>query len=75
MRVRVKLYLHFREILGESIELEMEEGSRVRDLINALKEKGLKAREYIVLRGGNAAGPEEPLEEGEYLVFPPVDGG
>ena len=75
MRVRVKLYLHFREVLGESVELELEEGSRVKELIDELRGRGLKARDYIVLRGGNSLRPEDPLEEGEYLVFPPVDGG
>ncbi len=74
MRVRVKLYLQYRE-LGDEIELNLPEGAKVSDLLEELTRRGLDTREAIVLRDGNVQERDNPLREGVYSVFPPVDGG
>ncbi len=74
MRVRVKLYMHYRE-LGDEITLEFREGAKVSDLLEELRARGLDVREAIVLRNGNVQGPDDLLKEEVYSVFPPVDGG
>ncbi len=74
MRVRVKLYLQYREI-GDEIEFNLHEGARVSDLLEELMRRGLDTKEAIVLRDGNVQERDSKLREGVYSVFPPVDGG
>lgn len=75
MRVEVELggtYIY--EYGGRLHRLELPEGAKVEDALNAL---GIKERIYIVIiRNGRAARSEEVLKDGDKLVvFPPIGGG
>jgi molybdopterin synthase sulfur carrier subunit len=91
MKVKVKAFANFREILGREREVELEEGARVKDLLEDLSlERGFREatfeetgelRDYVMLMKNMKSiealdGLETELEEGdEIAIFPPVAGG
>lgn len=85
MKVRVKLFMEYREKLGwAEKEVELPEGAIIADLLKAvgLTEalEELRRGRGIVLRNGRnvltSEGPREPLSDGDTVViFPPVGGG
>ena len=76
MKVVVRPYALYRDVLGEKAELELPEGSKVKDLkakVLSLLPEGYP--EPVVLKDGRYAEDEEPLTEGEYDLVPPAAGG
>ncbi len=79
MRVEVRFFARCREIVGEKQkELEVEEGMRIRDIIDLLIKEypELKKAKLIVSLNHKYAELEEKLKnKDEVAVFPPVSGG
>ena len=91
MLVKVRSFAGFRNILGKEIELELAEGARVEDLLNALSslkanlspllfdETGLREDVNIFVGGKNIASSESVqtmLAEGDVVaLFPAAIGG
>ncbi len=89
MRINVRAFASFREILGREIVLDLQEGSTVKDLLQVLAagdEKFLEAafdrsgavRDYVLLMKNKKRidSPHEELCAGdEVAIFPPVAGG
>jgi len=83
VRVKVRLFASFREAAGRSeVELELDEGCAVRDLITLLSEviPGLSEKfdrgDALVAVNGAFAKPDKVLTDGDVVaVFPPVSGG
>jgi MoaD family protein len=81
MKVRVKLFASFRDIVGKKEEeIEIDEGTTVKGLLDAYMERFPQLeryRDHIILsvnREYGAAGLE--LREGDEVSFlPPVSGG
>jgi molybdopterin converting factor subunit 1 len=81
IRVRVRLFARLREMVGAGeLERELDEGSRVGDLLNSLYVEypglaDLMARTVIAVNQEFAT-PNTQLSDGdEIAVFPPVSGG
>ena len=91
MLVKVRSFAGFRNILGKEIELELAEGARVEDLLDALSslkanlgtllfdETGLREDVNIFVGGKNIASSESVrtmLNEGDVVaLFPAAIGG
>ena len=91
MLVKVRSFAGFRNILGKEIEVELAEGARVEDLLNALcsskanlgtllfDEAGLREDVNIFVGGKNIASSESVrtmLAEGDVVaLFPAAIGG
>jgi len=77
LKVRVRLYAMYRDALGESVELELPEGAKVKDLKEALRASLPEGHpEPVLLKGSRYAEDEEPLSDGDQLdAVPPAAGG
>ena len=79
MKVTVRFFAQFREIIGEKQkDVEIEDGRTLHDIIFRLRNDypDLKKEKMIVSLNHKYAHPEEILEEDdEIAVFPPVSGG
>lgn len=91
MRIKVRSFAGFRNILGKEVEVELAEGARVVDLLNDLcslkavlgpllfHEAGLREDVNIFVAGKNIASLESlrtMLKEGdEVALFPAAIGG
>ncbi len=81
MKIKVKLFASFRDIVGAKEEvIEIEEGITVRDLLEKYIVRFpdmAKFREHIVLSVNREYGaPSKTLMEGDEVSFlPPVSGG
>ena len=90
MKVRVKAFAQFREILGGENEVEVPDGSGAVEILHRMGELSKPALEtlfdadnrlrphVIVMVNGKRmkAGEKTPLADGdEIAVFPPVAGG
>lgn len=91
MRIKVRSFAGFRNILGKEMEVELGEGARVVDLLNDLcsakaglepllfDEKGLREDVNIFVAGKNIASLESlqtMLNDGdEVALFPAAIGG
>jgi molybdopterin synthase sulfur carrier subunit len=91
MKVKVRSFAGFRHILGREREVELSEGSKVEDLLNALcaaygeirallfDQAGLKEDVNILVNGksiDSLQGLETELSEGdEVAIFPAAIGG
>ncbi|RLG46155.1 MAG: molybdopterin synthase sulfur carrier subunit [Thermoproteota archaeon] len=83
MRVRFRLFMAFREVVGsEEVELSLPDGATVGEALEALKREypGLAPKlspgRYILMRGGRWPRDSDPLSDGDVLsLFPPVGGG
>jgi molybdopterin synthase sulfur carrier subunit len=81
--VKVKLFAWFREKAGVAeVELEVKEGAKVSDVIEALKQRfpalteAFEGRNYFVSVNHEVAQPEQGIkDEDEIAFFPPVSGG
>ena len=89
MRIKVRYFARFRELTGTGEEkIELPDGSKVRDLIEKIKELHPKFKDEIfgedyddnadvnISRNGRYASFEEELEDGDIVaLFPPTSGG
>lgn len=90
MKVRVRAFARFREVIGGDRIAELPEGSGVRDLISRLADESASIREILLDGKGSVrshvivmvngkrvpAGSDHPLADGdEVAIFPPVAGG
>ncbi|HUV80400.1 MAG TPA: molybdopterin converting factor subunit 1 [Candidatus Bathyarchaeia archaeon] len=79
MKVTVRLFAQFREIVGEKQkEVEIEDGMTLHDIIPLLIKEypDLKKEKIIVSLNHKYAHPEEILkDDDEIALFPPVSGG
>lgn len=81
MRVKVKLYAAFRDIVGlKEEDLELQNGSTVQNLLDDYVRRFPKLsryREHIILSVNKEYGaPSRTLREGDEVSFlPPVSGG
>ncbi len=79
MKVEVRFFARCREIVGEEQkELEVEEGMRIKDIIDLLIQEhpDLKKVKSIVSLNHKYASLNERLKDkDEVAVFPPVSGG
>ncbi len=90
VKVRVRAFASFREILGRETDLEVDEGSTVKDLLDnlATSNQRFKAeafnssgdlKDYVLLMKNrkriDPSGLEELKDGDEVAVFPPVAGG
>lgn len=81
MRVNVKLYASFREIVGSKEEtLDLDAGTTVRALLDKYIERFpqmARYREHIILSVNKEYGaPGKVLKDGDEVSFlPPVSGG
>jgi len=79
MKVEVRFFARCREIVGEKQkELEVEEGMRIKDIIDLLikEHPDLKKAKLIVSRNHKYASLNEKLKDKDKVaVFPPVSGG
>ncbi len=80
MRIRIRYYASLRELIGTSSEeLDLEEGSRVGDLMRVIMGlhealKGLKG--ILIAVNGEYVEMDEELREGDLVaLFPPLSGG
>lgn len=91
VKIAVRAFASFREILGKEIYLDLEEGSTVKDLLETLAFSNQKLKEvafddsgvlkdYVLLMVNHKkidpSRLEAKLEDGdEVAIFPPVAGG
>jgi len=83
MRLRVRLFSVVRDVVGSSeLTIELPEGAKVKDLVNALVEMYPKLKELeeeiplLVLVNGSPASDETPVGQGdEIALIPPASGG
>ena len=79
MKVTVRFFAQFREIVGEKQkEVEIEDGRMLHDIIFRLRNEypELQKQKIIVSLNHKYAHPEEILKDNdEVAVFPPVSGG
>ena len=89
MRINVRAFASFREILGREIVLDLKEGATVQDLLRVLAEANKEfkeaafdrsgaVRDYVLLMKNKKRidSPHEELCAGdEVAIFPPVAGG
>jgi sulfur-carrier protein len=91
LRITVKAFASFREILGKDIYLDLEEGSTVKDLLEELSSSNQKLKDtafdgsgglkdYVLLminrKRIDSSHLETQLKDGdEVAIFPPVAGG
>ncbi len=81
MKVRLLYFAVLRDIIGESAtEVTLDEGTRPRDVWDGLRNAHPKLAGYVQppLTAVNESyvSPDEPLRDGDELVFiPPVAGG
>ncbi len=91
MRIRVRAFASFREILGRDTEVELKDGSIVRDLLEVLASSSPKLKEAAFDDSGNLLDYvllminrkridrfrlDAELKDGdEVAIFPPVAGG
>ncbi|ASJ10632.1 molybdopterin synthase sulfur carrier subunit [Thermococcus sp. P6] len=87
MKIRVRYFARFRSLTGTGEEeLEVPDGTTVRELVERLKERHPALREEVfgeddladvnVSRNGRYASFDEVLKEGDVVaLFPPVSGG
>jgi len=79
MEIEVKLFATLRDYLPQksdrySCKMEVDEGTRVQDVLSRLKIPGEMPK--IILVNGVHGKKEQVLKEGDVLsVFPPVAGG
>jgi molybdopterin synthase sulfur carrier subunit len=91
MRIKVKAFASFREMLGSELELDLPDGSSAEALVTALAASNLRfsseafdtsgqLKDYVLLmrnrRRMDHDSLKETLSEGdEIAIFPPVSGG
>jgi len=81
MRVRIKFFAIIREKVGtDGMELELEEGRTVQELLELLRSRFPATREFLerafVAVNRRYVNPDTRLKEGdEVAIFPPVSGG
>ncbi len=81
MKVRVKLFASFREIVGsKEEELELSEGTTVKMLLDQYVERFpsiAKYRDHIILSVNKEYGPPSLVlkDQDEVSFLPPVSGG
>jgi molybdopterin synthase sulfur carrier subunit len=91
MKIIVKPFANFREILGRELEIELKDGSTVRDLLKVLAlenerlkkeafDESGKLKDYVLLMKNRKMVDRDsldvPLAQGdEVAIFPPVSGG
>jgi molybdopterin converting factor subunit 1 len=80
MRVLVRLFASYREVAGRArLELEVPEGSRVRDVVGRVLEEhpSLRSgRQILYARNRDYVSSDTPLTDGDELaLIPPVAGG
>ncbi|MEQ8767940.1 MAG: MoaD/ThiS family protein [Planctomycetota bacterium] len=79
MKIQIKAFAAIREVLGASeLELELVEGARVQDALEALSAEHPALREIPCGFGiaHEYVGPDHPLkDEDELALLPPVGGG
>ena len=79
MRITVKLFATYREIIGTSVlELDIPQGSNTRSLLTILKQKNKKlSTDYaIVAVNSEYVSENAVIKEGdEVAIIPPVSGG
>lgn len=81
MKIRVKLFASFREMVGsKEEELELEEGTTVEMLLNQYVERFpemSKFRDHIILSVNKEYGPPGLVlrDQDEVSFLPPVSGG
>ncbi len=81
MKIKVKLFASFREIVGKKEEeLEVQEGTTVRTLLDQYIERFpemARYKDHIILSVNREYGPSGlELREGDEVSFlPPVSGG
>lgn len=90
MKIKVRAFASFREVLGRETDQEMDEGSTVKDLLDnlAASNQRFKAeafhssgdlKNYVLLMKNrkriDPSGLEELKDGDEVAVFPPVAGG
>jgi|YelNatPaOPRAMG01_1025707.scaffolds.fasta_scaffold00131_69 molybdopterin converting factor small subunit len=78
LKVKVKTYGFIAQKLGSRLELELEEGATVKDLISKLSEKikGFDLTQEVVLVNGKAARQDHILNHGdEVTIMPAIVGG
>jgi molybdopterin converting factor subunit 1 len=80
MRVLVRLFASYRELVGRSrMELEVPDGSRVRDVVGRLIEEHPSlgaSRQVLFARNRSYVASDAPLTDGDELaLIPPVAGG
>lgn len=75
MQVEVRLFAHLRQLYpGGFLEMELNEGSTVEDLINTLKLTAEKS--LIIMVNGCREEKTKVLQSGDRVgIFPPVGGG
>ena len=81
MKVRLLYFAVLRDIIGESAgEVTLDEGTRPRDVWARLRDTHPRLAGYqnppLTAVNESYASPDEPLHDGDELVFiPPVAGG
>ena len=81
MKISVKLYASFREIVGKKEEeIEVPDGTTVKDLLDSYVKRFPRMdryREHIILSVNKEYGhPSRKLKDGDEVTFlPPVSGG
>ncbi|MCH2507208.1 MAG: molybdopterin converting factor subunit 1 [Dehalococcoidia bacterium] len=79
MRITVKLFATYREIIGTSVlELDIPQGSNTRSLLTILKQKNKKlSTDYaIVAVNSEYVSENAVIKDGdEVAIIPPVSGG
>jgi len=81
MKLRVKLYASFREIVGsKEEELDMPPGTTVQDLLDSYVKRFpqmARYKDHIILSVNKEYGhPNKVLKDGDEISFlPPVSGG
>lgn len=86
MRILVRFYGNLKRFLGARVAVELEDGSKMRELISklskvkgvegALSEQNLEDSTLVVLVNGRNIhaldGVETVLKEGDFIIFMPV---
>lgn len=81
MQVKVRYYLHFREVFGKREEIiTVPAGARVSDLMKTVLSSHEceleKLGRYQVFKGAKSVGSEEELSEGDVIALTtPLSGG
>ncbi|MCO6040446.1 ubiquitin-like small modifier protein 1 [Thermococcus alcaliphilus] len=89
MKVKVRYFARFRELAGTGEEeIDLPEGSKIRDLVEKIKELHPEFKEEIfgedyddsadvnISRNGRYASFDEELKDGDIVaLFPPTSGG
>lgn len=82
MKLRVRFFSLYSDVAGDSVDVELEDGARVKDLVRVITSLYPRLKELfadikpIVLVNGVARNSEYKLSEGDEIAFiPPASGG